>query len=269
MPRHQPAQPPGTAPARDLRLALERGEIVPYYQPQVDLTTGVIVGLETLVRWQHPTRGQVRPGEFIPLAEATGLCVPLGYRVLAEACRQFAAWCAHYPALRAPVLAVNLSTRQFQRPELVSDVAAVLAEAGVAPGQLLLEVPETAALACPQEGVAILGALRALGVGLAIDDYGTGCSSLAALPRLPVDALKIDPSFFQEGKHNRALVQAVATLARGLGLAATAEGLETAAQVRWAREAGCTLGQGFYFARPLPAAECEALWAAGLRCALP
>ena len=266
---HRPDQPPGDDPARDLRLAIEWGQIVPYYQPQVDLTTGAVVGLEALVRWQHPTRGQVRPGEFIPLAEATGLCVPLGHRVLAEACRQFAAWCAHYPALRTPVLAVNLSGRQFQSPELVPDVANVLAEAGVAPGQLLLEVPETAALACPRDGVTILGALRALGVGLAIDDYGTGRSSLVDLPRLPVDALKIDPAFFQEGEHNRALVQAVATLARGLGLTVTAEGLETDAQVRWAREAGCTLGQGYYFARPLPAAECEALWADGLYCALP
>jgi EAL domain-containing protein (putative c-di-GMP-specific phosphodiesterase class I) len=168
-----------------------------------------------------------------------------------------------------PVLAVNLSARQFRRPDLVTSVATILTETGFAPDQILLEVPETVALERPEVGRAVLAALRALGVRLAIDDYGTGHSSLAALPRVPVNTLKIDPSFFREGEHNRALVRTVAVLAQGLGLSTIAEGLETDAHVRWAREVGCTLGQGYYFARPLPAEECEALWATGLRCSLP
>lgn len=274
MPRRQAAQsptalPPQRALARDLRLALARGEIVTYYQPQVDLATGTIAGLEALVRWRHPTRGLVRPGDFMPLAEEMGICVPLGRQILADSCRQLVAWRARYPSVTAPVLAVNLSARQFRRPDLVESVAAALAETGFAPAQLLLEVPETVALARPEVGRAILAALRALGVGVAIDDYGTGHSSLAALPRLPINTLKIDPSFFRESAHNRALVRAVTVLAQGLGLSTIAEGLETAAHVCWAREVGCTLGQGFYFARPLPAEECEALWATGLRCPVP
>jgi EAL domain-containing protein (putative c-di-GMP-specific phosphodiesterase class I) len=274
LPGRQAAQSPAAIPprhalARDLRLALARGEIVIYYQPQIDLATGTIAGLETLVRWRHPTRGLVRPGDFMPLAEEMGLCVPLGRRILAESCRQLVAWRARYPGVTTPVLAVNLSARQFRRPDLVTNVATLLAETEFAPDQLLLEVPETVALERPEVGRAVFAALRALGVRLAIDDYGTGHSSLADLPHLPVDTLKIDPSFFRESEHNRALVRAVTVLAQGLGLSTIAEGLETAAHVHWAREEGCALGQGYYFARPLPAEECEALWAIGLRCPLP
>jgi EAL domain-containing protein (putative c-di-GMP-specific phosphodiesterase class I) len=254
---------------RDLRWAIERRELIINYQPKVDLASGVVAGFESLVRWQHPTRGLVSPGLFIPLAEETGLCVPLGRWILAESCHQFVAWRARYPELVAPFVSVNLSERQFNSPELVAEVAGILAEAGMEPGLLKLEVPETAAMARPEAGVATFKALRALGVLLAIDDYGTGYSSLAALPLMPVDTLKIDPSFFREGEHNRVLVRTVAGLAHGLGLDVTAEGLETAADVAWAREAGCTLAQGYYFARPLPAEECTALWEMGLRFVLP
>jgi EAL domain-containing protein (putative c-di-GMP-specific phosphodiesterase class I) len=254
---------------RDLRRAIEGGELAVYYQPQVDLANGVIAGMEALVRWRHPARGMVSPGLFMPLAEETGLCVPIGRRMLREACRQLVAWRARYPGLAAPFVSVNLSGRQFRSPELVAEVAAVLAETGLAPGLLKLEVPETDALARPEAGAATCGALRALGVWLAIDDYGTGCSSLSGLPLMPVDTLKIDPSFFRAGEHNRVLVRAVAGLAHGLGLDVTAEGLETAADVAWAREVGCALGQGYVFARPLPAEEFEGLWEAGLRFALP
>lgn len=134
MSRHRIDGPPDAALVRELRLALARGELVAHYQPQVDLATGAVAGLEALVRWQHPVRGLVPPGAFIPLAEATGLCVPLGYRVLAEACGQLAAWCARYPDLAPPTLGVNLSARQFHRPDMIARVAATLAATGLAPG---------------------------------------------------------------------------------------------------------------------------------------
>jgi EAL domain-containing protein (putative c-di-GMP-specific phosphodiesterase class I) len=267
MSRQHPEQ--GAITPHDLRLAIAQGEIVPYYQPQVDLTTGAIAGFETLVRWRHPTRGPIRPDAFMPLAEAIGACVPLGRQLLTVSCRQLATWRARYPGVTVPVLAVNLSARQFRRPDLVPSVVAVLTENGLDPEQLMLEVPETVALEDPAVGRTILATLRALGVRLALDDYGTGRSSLAALPGLPVDTLKIDPSFFRESAHNRALVSTVSVLAQGLGLSTIAEGLETATHVRWAREVGCTLAQGYYFGRPLPAAECETLWATGLRCTVP
>jgi EAL domain-containing protein (putative c-di-GMP-specific phosphodiesterase class I) len=254
---------------QDLRRADERGELRVHYQPKVDLTTGQVVGLEALVRWQHPERGLIPPGSFIPLAEETGLIVPVGRWVLAEACRQLRAWQLAYHEQPAPTLAVNLSACRFQHPDLLADVRAALAETGLAPQQLTLEVTETAAMQQAKSGVAILEALGALGVRLAIDDFGTGHSSLAYLQRLPVHTLKIDRSFFAGGERNRAIVRAVADLAHGLGLDVTAEGLETDAQVAWSREIGCDRGQGFYFSAPRPANEIEALWAAGLTFDLP
>ena len=254
---------------RELRHAVEHGELVPYYQPKVDLLTGVVAGMEALIRWPHPQRGLISPGRFMPLAEELGLCVPIGRAMLTATCRQLVAWRARYPTLAAPTLAVNLSERQFRLPDLAEIVATVLAETGLAPALLTLEVPETVALAHPAAGVATCAALRAIGVSLAIDDYGMGYSSLVQLPRLPINALKLDPYFFTPGESNRAIVRAVATLAQGLGLEVTAEGLETAAHIAWAREVGCALGQGYYFAPPLLAADFEHLWAAGLRVALP
>ena len=254
---------------RDLTRAPERGELRVYYQPKVDLATGRTTFLEALVRWQHPTRGLVAPGDFIPLAEESGLIVPVGRWVLAEACRQIVAWGAAQPGLPAPHLAVNLSPRQFRDPELVRDVAAILAATGLPAACLVLEVTESAAMERIDETLATLRALKALGVGLALDDFGTGHSALAYLQQLPLDTLKIDRSFFRENPQNRAIVRAVTELAHGLGLEVTAEGLETAAQVAWARGAGCERGQGFYFARPLPAEQIAALWATGLTFSLP
>jgi diguanylate cyclase (GGDEF)-like protein/PAS domain S-box-containing protein len=254
---------------QDLRHAVERGELRVHYQPKVDLASGRVAGLEALARWQHPERGLIMPGAFISLAEETGLIVPIGRWVLAEACRQLVAWQLAHPALPAPRLAVNLSARQFQHPDLLADVAAVIAQSGIAPRQLMLEVTESVAMQQAEAGVAILEALRALGVGLAIDDFGTGHSSLAYLQRLPVQTLKIDRSFFAGGDRNCAIVRAVTDLAHGLGLDVTAEGLETAEQVAWAREIGCDRGQGFYFSLPRPADGIEALWSAGLTFDLP
>ncbi len=243
----------------DLRGALGRDELRVHYQPLLDLATGRVVLLEALVRWQHPARGLLTPGAFIPLAEETGLIVPLGRWILAEACRQFQIW----PSPRPAALAVNLSPRQFRDPALVADVAAILAATGLPADRLVLEVTETVAMERVDETIATMAALRALGVGLALDDFGTGHSSLAYLQRLPLDMLKIDRTFFRDTAENRAIVGAVVGLAHGLGLGVTAEGLETAAQASWAREAGCDRGQGYYFARPLPPEELAAHWAAG------
>ena len=264
----------GTALARlelehDLRGALARDELRVHYQPLVDLGTGHVAALEALVRWGHPTRGLVPPGDFIPIAEEIGLIVPLGRWVLTEACRQVQAWRATYPGVPAPALAVNLSSRQFRHPALVADVAAALAASGLAAERLFLEITETVAMERIEETLATLAALKALGVRLALDDFGTGHSSLAYLQRLPLNMLKIDRSFFRDTVENRAIVRAVAELAHGLGLGVTAEGLETAEQVAWASAIGCERGQGFYFARPLPPEALAACWAAGLTFALP
>ncbi len=253
---------------RDLAGAAARGELRVYYQPKVDLATGRATFLEALVRWEHPTRGLIPPGDFIPLAEEAGLIVPLGRWVLETACRQLAAWHATYPDT-APALAVNLSPRQFRDPGLASDVGASLAASGLPADRLTLEVTESVAMERIDETLATLRALKALGLHLALDDFGTGHSALAYLRQLPLDTLKIDRGFFAEGPENRAIVQAVTDLAHGLGLDVTAEGLETADQVAWARAAGCERGQGFYFARPLPADALAALLAAGLTFSLP
>ena len=254
---------------RDLRGALAREELVLHYQPKVDLATGRIAAFEALVRWQHPTRGLVPPGDFIPLAEETGLIVPLGRWTLRAACQQAVTWAVSHPATPAPRVAVNLSAREFRDPELVARVAATLGATTLPPERLILEVTESAALEQVEEAIATMRALRALGVRLALDDFGTGHASLAYLQRLPLDTLKLDRSFFTDTPQNRAIVGAVAMLAHGLELEVIAEGLETAAQVTWARAAGCDRGQGYFFARPLPTAAITALWDAGLLFDLP
>jgi len=253
----------------DLRGALAREELVLYYQPKVDLVTGRIAAFEALVRWQHPTRGLVPPGDFIPLAEETGLIVPLGRWTLRAACQQAVTWATGHPDIPAPRVAVNLSAREFHDPALVARVAATLGATTLPPERLILEVTESAALEQVEEAIATMRALRALGVRLALDDFGTGHASLAYLQRLPLDTLKLDRSFFTDTPQNRAIVGAVATLAHGLALEVIAEGLETAVQVTWARAAGCDYGQGYFFARPLPTAAITALWDAGLRFDLP
>jgi len=183
---------------RDLRKALEQQELQLYYQPKVDLTTGRVSGLEALVRWQHPKRGLIPPGSFIPLAEETGLIVQIGRWTLNEACRQIREWQDRYPRSAVPFIAVNLSARQFRHPGLAHDIATALADAHLPAYQLLLEITETVAMAKTDDTITTLDTLRALGVGLAIDDFGTGYSSLAYLQQLPVQTLKIDRSFFRD-----------------------------------------------------------------------
>lgn len=249
----------------DLRRAVAGDEFVVHYQPKVTLATGRIAGVEALVRWQHPQRGLLFPADFIPLAEETGLIVPLGRWVLAESCRQVRAWQEATPAAPPLGLCVNLSARQFRHPDLVEDVAQALLASGLAPGSLTLEITESLLMAEAETAYTTLRALKNLGLGLAIDDFGTGYSSLAYLKRFPVDLLKIDKAFVAGLGHDPAdtgIVRAVLALAATLELEVVAEGVETKEQCAELRALGCVLGQGYHFAKPQDAAAMAALLAA-------
>ncbi|MEU8236477.1 bifunctional diguanylate cyclase/phosphodiesterase [Actinoplanes sp. NPDC048967] len=241
----------------DLRLALERGELRLHYQPTIDMADSRVIGFEALVRWQHPTRGMINPLDFIPIAETTGLIVPLGRWVLHEACRQAMEWSARDG--RRPVkMAVNVSVRQFDRSDLPAVVREVLTETGMPADQLCLEMTESVLMTDTEDNLAQLVRLKALGVTLAIDDFGTGYSSLAYLRRFPVDTLKIDRSFVErlgEQADDAALAGTIVQLGQSLGMSTVAEGIEEYGQLAALREMGCTFAQGFYFSRPVPAGE--------------
>jgi diguanylate cyclase (GGDEF)-like protein/PAS domain S-box-containing protein len=237
----------------ELRRALDRGELRLHYQPQVDLRTSRIVGLEALVRWEHPERGLVPPGSFIPIAEETGLILPIGRWVLETACRQASMWRADREIGLDLVMAVNLSPRQFRHPRLVQDVGQVLAESGLDASGLEVEITEGTAMGDADATVKTLEHLKAIGIRLAIDDFGTGYSSLGYLKRFPIDVLKVDRSFVAGLPQNRgdaAIVRAVVGLSRALGLKAVAEGVETPEQLHELRGLGCDQGQGYLFGRP-------------------
>jgi diguanylate cyclase (GGDEF)-like protein/PAS domain S-box-containing protein len=243
----------------DLRRALAADELVVHYQPVLEVATGDVVGVEALVRWEHPTRGLVSPGEFIPVAEQSGLIEQLGDVVLRQACAQARAW-ADDERLPELVLAVNLSARQLLRPDLAAEVGEVIAAAGLEPGRVCLEITESALLAEDASATGAVRALKALGVGIAVDDFGTGYSSLSHLTQLPVDVLKIDRSFIDgiDGDpHDRAMVRSIVGLAHDLGLVAVAEGVETGAQLATLAAIGCDHAQGFLIARPVPADDLE------------
>jgi diguanylate cyclase (GGDEF)-like protein len=236
----------------DLRRAVERGEFLLHYQPIINLDTGEVCEVEALVRWQHPRRGLVPPGVFIPLAEETGLIVPLGQWVLEEAARQARRWQTEFPSTRL-TMSVNLSGRQLQRPSVVQDVARVLQGTGLPPASLKLEITESVAMQDAESTIETLRRLKEVGVQLAIDDFGTGFSSLAYLNRFPIDALKVDRSFVArlgDSPEDRAVVRTIVALAKALDLVVTAEGIETIEQAEQLRTQGCDLGQGFYFAKP-------------------
>lgn len=239
----------------DLRRAIERGEFRVHYQPEVSLKTGEVVGFEALVRWEHPEQGLISPARFIPVAEETGMIVPIGRWVLEEACRQAKEWREQRPNGPPLVMSVNLSARQFGHPDLVRDVAHTLGETGLDPGCLVLEITESAVMEDARSTIDTLKELKSLGVSLAIDDFGTGYSSLSYLRRFPVDYLKIDRSFVDGlGEHpeDTVLVSGIVDLANALGLKVVAEGVETEEQLALLRKMGCDLAQGYRFARPLP-----------------
>jgi diguanylate cyclase (GGDEF)-like protein len=248
----------------DLRRALERSELRLHYQPLVELRTGTVIGVEALLRWEHPTRGLVPPLSFIPLAEETGLILPIGRWVLETACRTVRDWQRRFPAASTLALSVNLSARQFAESGLIGDVAAILDEAGLDPASLELEITESVVMDQSEASIERLRGLRALGVKLVLDDFGTGYSSLSYLRRLPLDTIKVDRSFVSGLGSDPAdlpIIQAVVSLAHGLGIEVVAEGIETLAQLASLRELSCDRGQGYWFARPLPELAVEALLA--------
>jgi diguanylate cyclase (GGDEF)-like protein len=243
---------------RELRLGLEREELTVHYQPVLALGSGEIVGLEGLVRWQHPGRGILNPGEFVSIAEDSGLIGSIGRWVQETACRQAVEWHRQRPDRRPLDIAVNLSARQVGDRELPESVSAVLSRTGLDPAHLTLEVTESALVEDAATAASTLEALSEIGVRLVLDDFGTGYSSLAYLNRFPFDALKIDRSFVQglgiEQEHS-AIVEAIVGMARALSLDAIAEGVENEAQLSELRRLGCDYAQGHLFSRPLPAEE--------------
>ena len=246
----------------DLVGAVERGELQLLYQPIVDLGTEVVHGVEALARWNHPVRGLIPPTVFVPIAEATGTIVPIGRWVLHEAVTQLARWRAEFPDGYPLTMEANLSAGQLADPGLVSTVAGLIAETGLDPRDLTLEITESSLVEDLDAALRPLRQLSAIGVRLALDDFGTGYSSLTYLRRLPVSMLKIDRSFVEDSdvaEPARVLLAGITSLGTGLGMQVVAEGVETERQARRVREAGCHLGQGFLWARPMPADEVTAL----------
>jgi diguanylate cyclase (GGDEF)-like protein len=242
----------------DLRRALQRGELLLHYQPRINLESGLVDGVEALVRWMHPERGLILPDSFIQIAEETGLIVQLGEWVLQQACEQSRAW----KAARLPrvAMAVNLSARQFREENLVKRVAKIVRETGLKPGDLEMELTESLIMHDAELAIATLRELKALGVRLSVDDFGTGYSSLSYLQRLPIGTLKIDKSFVQGiggvDPDAGVLAHAIISLGHSLHLKVVAEGVETEAQLAFLKQHRCDEAQGFYFARPLPPEEC-------------
>jgi diguanylate cyclase (GGDEF)-like protein/PAS domain S-box-containing protein len=251
-----------------LRRALERRELRVFYQPLIDLDTGVIDGVEALLRWEHPERGLLLPGDFITVAEETGLIVPIGSWVLDQACRQAQRWQAAADDARPLRVSVNISGRQLGHPRLVDDVAAIMADTGIDPSDVELEITESVLMDDVDMSEETLEQLHRLGVKLAVDDFGTGYSSLSYLRRFPVDVLKVDRSFVDglgEDPNDSAIVTAIVTLAHTLGLSAVAEGVESALQLAELRMLGCDRAQGYYIARPATGHEVGEMLAASPR----
>ena len=249
----------------DLRRAIERGEFQVYYQPVIDLESERITGFEALLRWNHPTRGLVMPGEFIGCAEETGLIIQIGEWVLREACGQMQRWHAQYPHCDGLTISVNLSGKQFAQPALI---AKALHESMLVPSSLKLEITESVIMEDPKTASKLLEQLRREQVHSYVDDFGTGYSSLSYLHRFPMSALKIDRSFISNiGPHgeNAEIVRTIVTLAHNLGMSVIAEGVETRAQLQVLSDMGCEFGQGFYFSRPVPRDVAESMIARDCR----
>ena len=259
-PRMQAMVSARAALERDLRQALQLEQFSLHFQPQVQ-RGGLVSGVEVLLRWSHPERGMVPPGEFIALAEDTGLIIALGEDILQQACRQLALW-AGQPAMAHLTLSVNVSPRQFQQDNFVELVLAVLERTGAPPQRLKLELTESLLIANIDDVITKMDAIKARGVGFSLDDFGTGYSSLSYLKRLPLDQLKIDQSFVRDilvDPNDAAIARMVIVLAESLGLEVMAEGVETIAQQQALHGQGCHAYQGYLYSRPLPLEEFERL----------
>jgi diguanylate cyclase (GGDEF)-like protein len=250
----------------DLRSALGRSEFLLHYQPKFNLQTGQITGFEALIRWLHPERGLLYPGQFVPIAEECGLILPIGRWVLLEACKQARAWIES--GLGAAPMAVNVSAAEFGDKDFLSGVRAVLIATGVRPPNLELELTESVLMQDAESAVQTLVALKVMGVQLAIDDFGTGYSSFTYLRRFPVDALKLHQSFVHEITEDPAdatIVSAMINIGKSLKHRVIAEGVETRAQLKFLQRHGCGEGQGYYFSHPVPAEQAGKLLGAGIR----
>jgi diguanylate cyclase (GGDEF)-like protein/PAS domain S-box-containing protein len=249
----------------DLHRAIEHGEFCNFYQPIVSLSSGDIFGFEALLRWQHPTRGQLNPAEFIPVAEETGLIRELGWWNLREACRQLSEWRSRYASCTNLTISVNLSPKQFVEPTLVQGIKDLLAEFSLPPTALRLELTESTVMGDPHATIDMLEQMKAIGISLAIDDFGTGYSSLSYLHRFPLDTLKIDRSFISgivDAKNigdSAEIARTILPMASNLNLEVVAEGIETSEQLAMLKALRCKYGQGFYFSKPLPATEAASL----------
>jgi predicted signal transduction protein with EAL and GGDEF domain len=238
----------------ELRDAIERQEFELHYQPVVDAKTRTLCGVEALVRWRHPTKGLIGPDKFVPLAESTGLIVPLGEWILRRACADAASWPAHVK------LAINISAIQFKKDDLFEVILSTLVETGLTPGRLELEITETSLLENQEAHLTTIRQLKNLGISMALDDFGTGYSSVNYLANFPFDKIKIDKSFTQgvlSRRDCKAVVASTLALAQGLGTVTTAEGVETEEQLEYMRAAGVDLVQGYLFGRPVPIAQLD------------
>ncbi|MCK5508446.1 MAG: GGDEF domain-containing protein, partial [Desulfobacterales bacterium] len=245
-----------------LKKALERNEFILYYQPQVESATSTIVGVEALIRWEHPEMGLVSPNEFIPIAEETRLIIPIGEWVLRTACAQMAVW--HKAGFNKIRVGVNLSSLQFRQGNIVKTIKNILATTGLDPQYLELELTESMVMQNVEETIATLWQLKEMGLKLSIDDFGTGYSSMSYLKRFPLDTLKIDRSFIKDimtDSSDAAITKATIGLAQGLELTTIAEGIETKEQLTFLRKQGCDQIQGYFISRPVPAEKVEQLFA--------
>lgn len=246
----------------DLRLAVEKSEFELYYQPLVNLDNVELMGFEALVRWNHPSRGLITPGEFISIAETTGLIIPMTAQLLRMACTQVVEWQKRGLARPSMVVSVNLSAAYLDQPGIIDQLRTIVFETGIAPECLKLEITESAVMENAENAVKVLNRIKELGVRISIDDFGTGYSSLSYLHRFPIDMLKIDRSFvssMEEGSENGEIVRTVIALAKALNLGVIAEGIESIHQFHQLRILGCDYGQGYLFSRPIPVAEVNKL----------
>lgn len=248
----------------DLRHAIARGEMIAYFQPIVELQTLRLVGFESLIRWKHPKKGLISPGEFIPVSEDTNLIIPITLWMLRHSCEQLVRWQRQTPLNEELFLSVNLSGKHFAQPDLVSQVRKIVVETGIRPGCLKLEITESAVMDSPEKVISMLKELKELGVQLSIDDFGTGYSSLSYLHRFPINTLKVDRSFvstMEDGSENGEIVRTIISLAKTLGMNVVAEGIETVHQLHQLRILKCEYGQGYLFSIPIPIDEAEMLLA--------